>query len=105
MLIGFPCLFHLFTGLYCPGCGGTRAAIHLLHGHIAASFQYHPFVLYAVAALFCVLVIRIVEKSRHKLYLQTKHYSVLLYTGLGIVVVNCLIKNYYLIARGIDLLP
>jgi hypothetical protein len=29
-----PCLFHLMTGLYCPGCGSTRAIYQLLHGRI-----------------------------------------------------------------------
>lgn len=24
--IGFPCIFHLVTGLNCPGCGNSRAA-------------------------------------------------------------------------------
>jgi len=27
------CLFHVLTGLNCPGCGATRAAYQLLHGH------------------------------------------------------------------------
>ena len=42
-----PCLFHLATGYYCPGCGGTRAITSLLHGQILNSFLYHPVVLYA----------------------------------------------------------
>jgi hypothetical protein len=29
-----PCLFHLFTGLYCPGCGLTRASHALVHGDL-----------------------------------------------------------------------
>ena len=48
---GFPCLFHFFTGFYCPGCGGTRAVRLLLKGDLAGSFQYHPFVLYVCGAL------------------------------------------------------
>lgn len=48
---GFPCLFHFITGLYCPGCGGTRAIRALFHGEILKSFCYHPFVLYAVTAV------------------------------------------------------
>lgn len=29
---GLPCLFHLFTGLYCPGCGVSRMCLRLLQG-------------------------------------------------------------------------
>ncbi|KWS04686.1 putative membrane protein [Lysobacter capsici AZ78] len=29
------CVFHSFTGLYCPGCGITRALHALVHGDIA----------------------------------------------------------------------
>ena len=33
----FPCLFHMMTGAYCPGCGGTRAVKSLLKGEILLS--------------------------------------------------------------------
>jgi hypothetical protein len=33
------CLFHLLTGWNCPGCGGTRAAYQLLHGHVLRALQ------------------------------------------------------------------
>lgn len=36
-----PCLFHKATGLYCPGCGSTRAAHALLHGDIIAALGYN----------------------------------------------------------------
>lgn len=48
---GIPCLFHLLTGLYCPGCGGTRAVWYLLHGQILKSIQYHPLVPYTAFVL------------------------------------------------------
>ena len=38
------CPFHVITGLYCPGCGGSRAVVALLTGHPAVSFLYHPLV-------------------------------------------------------------
>ena len=34
-----PCPFHFVTGLYCPGCGATRAAYFLLHGDLAGVFR------------------------------------------------------------------
>jgi hypothetical protein len=36
------CMFHEFTGLLCPGCGGLRAAHQLLHGHWSAAFAFNP---------------------------------------------------------------
>jgi hypothetical protein len=37
-----PCPLYAATGLYCPGCGSTRAVHQLLHGHVAAAFGYNP---------------------------------------------------------------
>lgn len=48
----FPvCRFHQWTGLLCPGCGGTRAVHHLLHGRLALAYQYNPGVFLAVPIL------------------------------------------------------
>jgi hypothetical protein len=33
------CLFHRWTGLNCPGCGGTRAVYALLHGHFQRALK------------------------------------------------------------------
>ena len=35
------CIFRIFTGLPCPGCGLTRAFILLLQGKILSSLHYH----------------------------------------------------------------
>lgn len=35
--------FEIF-GIYCPGCGGTRMAISLLHLEIYQAFRYNPFI-------------------------------------------------------------
>ncbi len=37
-----PCAIHLFTGLYCPGCGAGRACYALLHGEFLEAFSYNP---------------------------------------------------------------
>lgn len=39
------CLFKRFTGWNCPGCGGTRAFYHLLHGELAAAWRMNPLLL------------------------------------------------------------
>ena len=40
-----PCPFHLWTGLLCPGCGGTRALLALLHGDLHAAWMANALLL------------------------------------------------------------
>jgi len=49
------CPLHRLTGLYCAGCGGTRAIHALLHGDVAACFRLNPLLplFPAAAVLFC----------------------------------------------------
>lgn len=56
LLVGLPeCPLYRLTGLYCAGCGGTRAIRALLHGDVAACFRQNPLLplLAAAAVLFC----------------------------------------------------
>ncbi len=53
----FPsCVFHQATGLWCPGCGLTRGAYQLLHGHVGAALSYNIFTPLALAAIVIVWV-------------------------------------------------
>ena len=54
----YPCLFHLVTGAYCPGCGGTRALLALLHGRLADSIRLNPLVLYMAVSIPSFLLYR-----------------------------------------------
>lgn len=99
-----PCMFHAMTGLYCPGCGGTRAVKALLRGKIWLSFCYHPLVPYLalVGVIFLVsyVLYLITGKERFRLYLENPW----IYVGLGLIIVNFLIKNSMLIGYGMDVL-
>lgn len=37
-----PCPLHVMTGLPCPTCGTTRAALHLAHGDVLAALAVNP---------------------------------------------------------------
>jgi hypothetical protein len=45
------CQFHLITGLYCPGCGATRATYQLLHGNFMAALHDNALFMIGLAAL------------------------------------------------------
>jgi hypothetical protein len=48
------CPFHELTGLWCPGCGSTRAAASLAHGNLIEAFRHNVLFLPALAALVWV---------------------------------------------------
>lgn len=52
-----PCVFYKITGLYCPGCGNTRAALAFLRFDFSAMLHYNlmflPEILY-VAMVYLV---------------------------------------------------
>ena len=45
------CQFHLLTGLWCPGCGATRASFQLLHGHFLVALRDNALFMATLAAL------------------------------------------------------
>lgn len=47
--LGLPCGLRLLTGVPCPGCGLTTAAIALVHGQFGAAAAANP-VIYGLAA-------------------------------------------------------
>jgi hypothetical protein len=48
------CPFHELTGLWCPGCGSTRAAVSLSHGNLIEAFRHNVLFLPALATLLWV---------------------------------------------------
>ncbi|HLN95363.1 DUF2752 domain-containing protein [Flavobacterium sp. HJ-32-4] len=48
------CLFHSATGVPCPSCGTTRAALLLLRGHVLASLAKNPLGILAVAGMLTI---------------------------------------------------
>ena len=53
----FPvCLFRLFTGLTCPGCGSTRAMHQILHGHFLTAFMLNPLFLVTIPFMLFAFV-------------------------------------------------
>jgi hypothetical protein len=45
------CLLHRLTGLDCAGCGATRAAYHLVHGHLLLALRHNALFILALPAI------------------------------------------------------
>ena len=121
------CYFETITGLYCPGCGGTRAVIELFRGHIASSFIYHPVVPYA-AVVYAVFMIRMFIRRHHIVLFKKKgpgiaesrpeedkevtdkgetkdgRVLVFIYAGIAITIIQWIIKLVLLVKYDIRLI-
>lgn len=99
-----PCLFYKITGLYCPGCGGTRSVQAVLSGHLAASVRYNPIVMYGLIIYLWYMLSNTIEYlSKHRIKIGMKYRDTYFWIGLGIILVFCIIRNFLLLVYGIDL--
>ncbi|RDU23601.1 DUF2752 domain-containing protein [Anaerosacchariphilus polymeriproducens] len=100
-----PCLIHSLFGLYCPGCGGTRAVMSLMKGEILQSFIYHPVVPYTAAIYMIYMVTNTIQLvSKGKIKIGMKYKDIYLWIALFIIILNCFIKNIVYIGWGIRII-
>ncbi|MCR4740225.1 MAG: DUF2752 domain-containing protein [Lachnospiraceae bacterium] len=90
-----PCLYCYFkkvTGLYCPGCGVTRAVDSILSGHFLKSLYYNAAVLYFSVFYIYVMIREFVTIHFGGKMLKDKTVYILIYTGIGVILIQWLVK-------------
>lgn len=95
------CMFWKFWGIYCPGCGGTRAVLALLRGDFLLSAWYHPMVMYAVLMYAWFMLSHTLEKLHVPLIKGMKFEVWIMYGMLVVLVLNCILKNVLKFGFGI----
>ncbi|EKQ56029.1 MULTISPECIES: DUF2752 domain-containing protein [unclassified Clostridium] len=99
-----PCVIHDYLHLYCPGCGGTRAVKALLNFDLVKSFLCNPFVLYLVG-IFLYYYIGSTVTLLTKFKVVVFHFRFwMIYGGLALFIINCIIRNILAVYYGIDYL-
>src|SRR5688500_7978079 len=56
------CSVRQLTGLYCPGCGGTRCTVRLLQGDLAGAFAMNPLLVILGGVVIGVLGFAVVRE-------------------------------------------
>ena len=62
-----PCIFHELTGLYCPGCGGTRMVISLIKLDVYQAFRYNMLLTIAIPFFIAHLVCKHIFKLKYRI--------------------------------------
>lgn len=96
LLPDIPCVFLQVTGIYCPGCGGTRAVDALLRGQLIQSFLYHPLVLYTVVIFGGFMLTNTLERLHVPHIKGWRYHAWHFYGALIVLGVNWVVKNLLL---------
>ena len=96
------CSFHAKHQLYCPGCGGTRAAIALLRGEILESLRYNPITLLLIIDVALMTIIDLVKKLSNGKYVFSRIRLIYNVAFLIFIVIYFVLRNYLLVTYGID---
>lgn len=99
-----PCILHDVLHIYCPGCGGTRAVMELLRGHILKSLWYNPAVVLGglLIAYYELGVFYTLVKKNGKRYYIANGWPVYLYVIL--IFIYAILRDILLLGFQIDVL-
>lgn len=91
------CAFYKHLGIFCPGCGGTRAVYYLANGRLLEAFAAHPFVPYAAAVYILFMAVcfyrRHVSKKKYR-PIRIERYS---YAGVAVLLLQWIVKDVCLL--------
>ena len=100
----FSCAFLETVGLYCPGCGMTRAITAMLGGHFLTALRAHPgAVVLAVYLAWLDLSLGLAAFGRRPFRFGRLESGWLISVG-AVTVVWAILRNILLVVYGYDLL-
>lgn len=103
--LGMDCWIHRTAGIYCPGCGMTRAAFAMAHGRILLSAWYHPAVLYG-AVIYGIFMLRGLAAVCSGGRLPFMRWRIgYVYGGIAVILGQFLAKNVMLLGFHLQWMP
>ena len=89
-----PCFFNTFFGMYCPGCGGTRASFYLARLDIVNSFKMNATVLVSVILYLFFMI----KETLHRVFglkgVKEWQVYVLIAIFVATVVIRWIVCNF-----------
>ncbi|MFN7139621.1 MAG: DUF2752 domain-containing protein [Limisphaerales bacterium] len=87
------CLFNVWTGLDCAGCGALRAMHQLLHGNVVTAFLLNPLLILVLPFLVAHFVNYAVTKTRGRPLFEYRLPGYLIWIFLAVLLVFTILRN------------
>lgn len=88
-----PCLIHMLTGFYCPGCGVSRMCVALLQLDFATAFRCNPGVMLLLPPVGLALLPGVVSYIRTGVRKSWRGEQAVLYTAVVLLVIYAVLRN------------
>lgn len=100
---GYTCVIYRLLGIYCPGCGGTRAVNAILTGHFLQALWYHPLVPYTLVIFGGFMLSQTLARLHIGRIRGWRFHEWHLYGAVVIIIVNFILKNILLLGFHVAL--
>lgn len=90
-----PCVFHLVTGLQCPGCGITRMLFSLLRLDFANAFYYNPAIMISLPLLIVLATAILIEYIKNGKMLNKKWSNICFYFLIAYFIIFAILRNLF----------
>ncbi len=98
--LGIPCVFHLATGLKCPGCGVTRMIMSLLRLDPAAAFKHNAVLLCMLPLLLSLASFSLIRYVRTGSRAMTRTENALILLSVSVLLVWGVVRNLPCVSFG-----
>ena len=84
--IAIPCIFHLVTGLKCPGCGVTRMCVALMHLDFRSAYEYNQMIFILSPVLLFIFLTCVIVYIRNGHWETNRTQNVVLYVCIALLI-------------------
>lgn len=91
--VGIPCMFHVITGLQCPGCGITHMLIYMAEHDFKSAYESNQMVFVLQPVLYYFILKNVIGYIRGDQVRYHKFENFLLYFTIGMIFVFFLVRN------------
>ena len=88
------CIFYKYTGMYCAGCGETRAVNALLEGNVLLALRQNALIIIALLVaiiLYIETILKVVFEKKFKSLIVNYKF---MWTFLGFLFVYSILRNF-----------